>query len=232
MKVLRWITVLAFVLITGQLSQAQIDDNELHYYKAENHTVRLFKSIEGSNSQFGAICTAVLIEKMEGVSTLLTAGHCVDEDAFYFVLSDRPYPVIKKYVSKYSDLAIIFVAGSVEGKTPAAFTKRYLCVGDRLFNVAYPGLHTFKRTGEFRGEDWYAGKIDIVVIPGCSGSGIFDEDGNLAGIVVSYDKKQPVSYYIPVNEFSRFLHQLSVDGEITVVTADDNETGNQHIRSL
>jgi S1-C subfamily serine protease len=199
----------------GTTGRAQVPDEAVVYEQIQKHTVRLFQSFEGYPIHFGAVCTAVLIDKQQDSSLLLTAGHCVDNDtATYLVFSDKPYFVVKKYVSRYADLALLFVAGNVEGKEPVPFSTRRLRLGDKLYGFAYPGSATFQKTGEFLGEDWYQGSVDFVVIPGCSGSGIYNGEGELEGIIVSYDKYRPVSYYIPINEFSRFLHQLDVDGTL------------------
>jgi S1-C subfamily serine protease len=229
MKRLRLVCSLVLLLAFGQTGQAQVTEDTI-YDQAQKHTVRLFQSLEGYPTHYSAICTAVLIDKQQDYSLLLTAGHCVDNaSSTYLVVSDKSYFVVKKYISSYTDLALLFVAGSIGEKEPAPFSAHQLCAGEKLYSFAYPGADTFQKTGEFLGLDWYRGSVNFVVIPGCSGSGIYNGNGELEGIVVSYDKYKPVSYYIPIHEFYRFLHQLDVDGEMTKTQTDQNETRIRHL---
>lgn len=218
MNSLRTLAITVFVLMSVSASQAQTSQEDQIFNQLEKHTLKLYESVQGNPFAFGQVCTAVLIEKQENMSMLFTAGHCVeDKDRSYMVLSDKPYFVIKKYVSKYSDLAVLFVSGSIADKDPAPITESRLSIGDKLFNFAYPGTIVFKKTGGFVNEDWIAGSVSFIVIPGCSGSGVFNVKGQLEGIAVSYNRDEPVSYYVPIFEYMRFFHQLQVDGELPAV---------------
>lgn len=228
MKLLRWIALLALFLITIQPIQAQTRiEDEFLYQRLEKHTVKLYQSFPNNPFVFGHICTAVLIEQDEDVSMLFTAGHCVeDDDRSYLVMTDRPYLVLKKYVSNYSDIAVLFVIGNVSGKLPASFSTRRLNIGDKIYNAAYPQETLFENNGGFIDEDWYSGSVNFLVIPGCSGSGVYNTFGELEGIVVSREMQRPVSHYIPIAEFMRFFHQLSVDGKLSASAGSSNEAEN------
>lgn len=132
--------------------------------KARNRTVSV-------HSLFGS-CTGVILQTNE----VITAAHCIEKEMW---VQDRRATVYK--IDKDADLALLIVQTIVIDRIRVADVS----VGDEVFTWGYP----------FSSPNLVYGKGYVAVIqfntcfstnpanPGQSGSGIFDKDGNLVGIL-------------------------------------------------
>lgn len=140
-----------------------------------NHSV----SIVGLGSGF-TTCSGVLIKNTLEESIILTAKHCigtVEELYVENILADSVG------ISFYDDLAYIKLNEMIINKTPATISEFTPVKGDLVIAVGYPSLKLHVALGEIsvRTKDWQFARIHI--IPGCSGSGAYNEYGELIGIV-------------------------------------------------
>lgn len=146
--------------------QGAFDDN------AQTHKAAL--KIQQTNSS----CSATVV----GKKTILTAQHCIKDDDNNLLVNGLPF-VIERRIYDGRDNAFIVLAGA-DFKDIAKFGS-YPKVGDDIFYIGNPDSFTLLlRKGYISGI--YDNNIfisDIQVWKGDSGSGIFNSDGVLVGVV-------------------------------------------------
>jgi S1-C subfamily serine protease len=190
------ILVLLFVLIPNVRAFDKI--------KAQNNTVVItvdFGDLIGT-------CNGSVIKKEDNYATVLTAAHCVAEEGEIFVEEFRAY-VIR--VSKYYDLAYLFVPGKLE-KEAIVLAPSNAKLNQKLYYV-----------GEVLGyETNYIGRTISVlinfgttlhVIQGNSGGAVLDEHNRLIGVITSglFPPRKPkvaiISFAEDVNAINYFLRR-------------------------
>ena len=156
-------------------------------YALANHPVREIITPSVYTMQDGrSLCSAVMIAPERA----LTAAHCLNMEAPYVTIGGYKYPVLEGYAASPRDVAILIIPGA---PCPCArVSDTPLKVGDFIAVVGYPlGLAQVVTYGEFQARiiDKEDGQEYLMVTalgaPGNSGGGLFNEYGDLVGIVVS-----------------------------------------------
>ena len=126
------------------------------------------------------LCSGVIIKNTPKESIVLTAKHCVhDLEGFYV----NGIPVNDYGVSKNDDLAWLKINQEIPDKTYAPISLIKPKNDDIIIMTSYPSLVLDIQVGiiAYSTPDWTFAVLDIV--HGCSGSGIFNTDGELIGVV-------------------------------------------------
>jgi len=126
-------------------------------------------------------CTGTVIDNAADSSTILTCKHCVEVDRESWVENKK---VIKILTSSGEDLALLITDGKIENKEVAKLANFKGEIGDKVFMYGLPGFTvTHQRDGKILifSNDWGFAQLDV--IPGCSGSGLFNENEELMGVV-------------------------------------------------
>jgi len=167
-------------------------------------------SIFSVGNSGSGICSGTVIENTLYGSKVLTAKHCIDIfEAVYVEKIEISYLI----ASKDDDMALLILNQHIPNKTPAilAYTNAYQY--EPVFHVGYPDLEEYAVNGHVylpKGDSHYA---KMIVIPGCSGGGLFNEDGQLVGVVwgstiLNVFTKNELTIYEPLTDIKRFLRNL------------------------
>lgn len=165
--------------------------------------------------------TGIVIKITERYTYILTNAHVAGKDygaPDIYVLNEKvsriPAKVIKFH--KYTDLAIIRVAGKLKNKQAIRGIAQ-IKSQDRIFLVGHHlGRPYIYGEGVLAGHE---GSYDLVQIPilfGNSGSGVFDKDGNLVAMVFAINKLNRYSYDtshgVAINSFTikYFLYEAGL----------------------
>jgi V8-like Glu-specific endopeptidase len=155
-----------------------------------------------------AICSGVLIDD----DLVLTAGHCVGSDsecASYAFVFDYLYHAkgeledisssdvygCRRLIATHSseegetDYALVQLDRAPKGRTPVRLRSAALKVGDPLMAIGYPSGLPMKidrgaEVKQVHGEGLHTFALNSDTFEGSSGSGIFDQKGELAGVLV------------------------------------------------
>ena len=156
------------------------------YTQLSNMTVRLeHHSIDGS----GWIGTGSIVKITEDYTYILTNKHVAPMGKVMWVIEgDKEYKATVLMNSEYADLSLVQVLGKIPNKVAISKIDS-IYVTDRVYSVGmYKGLDFIHTQGTVAGvyeEDLGFNSI-IVNMPcagGCSGSGVFDKDGDLVAVV-------------------------------------------------
>jgi len=161
-------------------------------------------------------CSGVIVSETERNQYVLTAKHCIDIFEEVYVDHNKA----KLYLASTSDdLALIIVNGKIPGKVPIKFSAVPTYIGAEVhhigFPTGYPSLTPYLSTGVVSriSNDWNFALLEIVL--GCSGGGVFDEDGNLIGILWgSYDTyNNKITIFEPLEDITKFLNEINNIGK-------------------
>jgi len=126
-------------------------------------------------------CTGTVIDNSDNSSTVLTCKHCVEVDRETWVDGQK---VTKILTSSGEDLALLITEGKIEKKEVAKLATDKGKPGDRVYMYGQPGFTVIhERDGKILAfsNDWGFAALDV--IPGCSGSGLFNENNEVIGVV-------------------------------------------------
>jgi len=146
------------------------------YNKVEDYTVSLLMV---TSNGIGS-CSGTMIYEDNNAQYILTAKHCVDGALEVYVENNLAY---RYETSLEDDMALITLKDRIYHKITANLSKRVLRRGDEVYLVGYPNTVKYTTHGKMttKVRDWII--YDMKVIPGCSGGGIFNEYGQLVGVV-------------------------------------------------
>ena len=150
----------------------------------DNTDKEVFEKIEKSTvyvDTYYSSCTGIVLSN-SGLygSTILTCKHCVEDSTWIEIDEEVPYKVD---LSEDYDLAILH-APYIQGKEELELNP-VVTTEDDLYCVGIIDGMKRRRKGKLKGvagEDLY---FDFSVIHGNSGSGVFNQDGEVIGIVSS-----------------------------------------------
>jgi trypsin-like peptidase len=164
-------------------------------------------------------CSGTIIRSSHGNVTILTARHCVDgQELSYVQVGGLPkqYPHIKRVVkSKHLDLAIVELTGMGK-QTSAIIADSPIPWGEpfELVGLSYEVPWAISRgyvmgglvTLEYAG---YSGRDVPLACTGCdegdSGSGVFNSQGMLTGVLAAMSKNNIRTYAVPLADIRVFL---------------------------
>jgi len=168
--------------------------------KLESQTVNILMIGSGG-------CSGTIIYEDDTNHYVLTAKHCIDLTEEMYVEHKRVSYIM---TSANDDLALLVIDGKIPNKTVAIIANWSLFIDDIVHHVSYPSEIIYKASGKMvrNSDDWQW--YDFKVIRGCSGGGIFNEDGELSAVVwggfLSAKEKAPrKSVAEPLNDIKAFL---------------------------
>lgn len=152
------------------------------------HTFKPYHDVQGHNHAGGSLCSAVAISPNE----VLTAGHCVEGTTKGFVkLGDgKSYPATIEGLNTAQDLALLRIDGKMKHWADLGQLPR---IGDKVYGVNFEMGLAYTYTEGVVENVAYVDEGDpsptilssFNVMPGASGSGLFDNRGKLVGITVA-----------------------------------------------
>ena len=142
----------------------------------EKSAVKIF----GLSSSGMDRCSGVLIRNDEDNTVILTAKHCINTDEELYV---EDVPVKRVGVSLDDDLAYMVLEHPLDTKQPIKLAETSALPLTVVFHIGYPTGDIYLSVGyiELRTKDWQFAKL--LVQHGCSGGGIYNEEGQLVGIL-------------------------------------------------
>lgn len=196
-------------------SQAQADGTFGSYQKSidssnipldlvftmNSSTVKLYSYNDGASYN----CTGVLLKNDEEGALVLTAKHCLNPSEENYV---EHRLVTYMLASSHDDLALLFLDKMIPNKIPVRVGTVDPKVGDFVYHLGYPNdiLVTFGKVLRETKDHTHA---KLSIIPGCSGGGVFNEHGQLVGIVWGYIRSLDVAIYEPLRDVNIFLEETA-----------------------
>jgi len=210
--------VIALVMIMTMYAfgtELVLKEKEVSYTEIEKYTVHLFSlGYRGLGS-----CSGVVLKNYKNYSEVLTCKHCISVNE-EFLVEDKK--VDKIITSVGDDLAYLIINDRLENKESARLAKRNSRKGERILMVGRPGLVVkYPQKGKvvFYNNSW--GFAQLKSLGGCSGSGIFNYEGELVGILwgtyteqmddsfFSIDDGVSISIFEPLTDIKRFLKKIN-----------------------
>ena len=193
----------------------EIFDKDIPKYTASKElTEKLISqtvSVLTINNGIGS-CSGTVIHEEENNHYILTAKHCIGVDEEIYVEFEEVLYVI---LSPSDDLALLIVDGKVPNKVVAGLKVTDMEIGETVHHIAYPNRIVYKTSGVVSRytKDWQY--LDFEVIPGCSGGGVFDENGSLVSVIWGgYKNPEPddpiKSVSEPLKDIKDFLSLIKI----------------------
>ena len=160
-----------------------------------------------TNGNGFGFCTGTVLSNSENKSFVITAKHCIEASKELYVENLK---VIKTYSSISDDIAVLELNNNIPNKTPAILGKNNLKKNDEVFGVGYPNLDLYPLYGKIfltAKDDSY---IMMKSIHGCSGSGLFNNNDKLIGVLwggVAVGNVN-ITLYSPLNEILNFIKDI------------------------
>ena len=148
---------------------------------------------------------------------ILTAYHVVEGKKNIFITekSGDHHQAFIKYIDKSNDIAILKVYENMNYTKSIEFTANSdRPVGREVFYCGHPDNNYFKIfSGRLNGNDGPWVTIDSFAWPGSSGSVVFDEYGNVMGVVSAVSTSSPTGVLVLVPNLVRLgpMNHLSRD---------------------
>ncbi len=193
------LTLSIFLIMLSGVIAYTISSQEI-YKKIQKSSVKIYTV----NPDFG-FCTGTIIKDDGNEAQTLTCKHCVSLNEETYVENNR---VIDIRVSASDDLAIMTTA-SIPNKEPMVLAKYKALQGYKVYVFGQPGftkIHSVEGTILRYSEDW--GYMNIKVIPGCSGGGVFDEEGKLVGVVWGGLLGDSIGIFEPLDDVKSFINRI------------------------
>ena len=173
-------------------------------------------SEDGKKVQGAWAGTGVVYTIKDGYTYILTNAHVAGDDrkdvTLYVEDSDgfKEASLVKFYSG--ADLAIIKIVGTLDGKSQISTVRMTIPIQENVYVVGHHlGRKYVYGEGVMAGREEY-GNCLIIQVPcafGNSGSGVFDDDGNLVGLVFAISRVGMFGVDV--------AHALVVDG-VSIVT--------------
>ncbi|CAN5632938.1 hypothetical protein BH11BAC2_BH11BAC2_12690 [soil metagenome] len=160
---------------------------------------------------------------------ILTSYHVV-EDARQIYVSNEKFEQLMAtpvYTNKALDLAVLKVDQSgfkSFGELPYSFKKLIADPGERVFTLGYPREELVYGEGSISSYTGYEGdtasyQISIPVNPGNSGGPLFDNQGNLLGIISGRNSSaEGASFAVKSKWITDYLNERSKEAKINIST--------------
>lgn len=153
------------------------------YKYLKSVTVRIFQRI---CDDYGKIGTGTIIKITDDYTYILTNKHVApinNKDNIYIVLGNKRIKAEVVKNSQFVDLSLIRVFGKLDNKNAInGISKSY--PSDKVYSVGmYLGNYYIYTDGTFAGYQNTKVLINAPSSFGCSGSGVFNKDGNLIAVI-------------------------------------------------
>ncbi len=175
--------ILCIFVATACHAQPTVYKDELQLTKLVSSTVEIYISCpEGRGSGSG-----VVIKSQGGVSSILTAAHLLPNVACSLAIGEGKKPAALVKQDKDADLMLLYVVANL----PAASIAHSSYLGEDVVTAGFPGSLYDEMTSHLTitkgvmATSFNDGMVRITcdVYFGASGSGVFDKDGHVVGIV-------------------------------------------------
>jgi len=156
--------------------------------RIQDYTVSLVMVGEGLGT-----CSGTMVYEDQEAQYIITAKHCVEGALEVYVENNMAY---RWQTSLEDDMALITLKEKIYTKIPANLAYRPLRKGDKTYLIGYPSTvrYTTQGTMILKTRDWVI--YDMKVIPGCSGGGIFNDYGQLVGVIwgayINVERENPM----------------------------------------
>ena len=201
MKNIKKVVLISIIIVCLIISNSYALSNAKENVKVKiiQHTVSLFS--EYTDGGFGS-CTGVVLKNTPEESYVLTAKHCTsDKQAIYIGDIQGKYYI----VGADKDLAIIYFSRHIKNKFPIQLAS-YVTVGQTIYHLGYPSGKEYYKLADV--DTITTGNIytKAISIPGCSGGGVFNEYGELVGILWGGNKE--ISATVSLRYIKKFLRNF------------------------
>lgn len=183
---------------TQQQVQSEAERIIQKLIQAETHEVLIFD--EGIA---GGICTGAVLENSTRV-VVLTARHCIGPQPELYV---EGVPVIDYTESKKYDLALLFLEYNVPDKNPSIIADNNVRKGDELYGIGYSKIEGFPLYGTHFFSIRNNAYAKMEVQSGCSGAGLYNDDGELVGTVWGHNG-MGLGLYTPISFIKKFFNEV------------------------
>ena len=169
--------LMSFSFAEEKISAVEEYINKINLENLEKYSVKIF-----STGQAGiGFCTGTVLSNEEDKSTVLTCKHCLQADEEFLVEGNKVEKII---TTTGEDLAYLIVEGKLKDKQAASLGVYNESVGAVVRMYGQPGLATIHAEyGEVLMYTKNYGFAKLDVIGGCSGSGLFNDNDELIGVV-------------------------------------------------
>lgn len=157
-------------------------------------------------------CSGTIIHEVGDKQYVLTAKHCVDVTEEMYV---EHIGVLYAITSVSDDLAILVTEGKIPGKKVAVLSEWEAFIGEDVHHVAYPSGVIYKASGKVSRNSKDHQYLDFKAIGGCSGGGVFNDDGELVSVLwggyMNPKPNKPLkSVAEPLKDVRLFLDQVGI----------------------
>jgi len=199
------------IFICTNLFADNIDIHLQNYYKLQQSAVSL--TTYCSNSKV-YVCSGIIIKEDNNSTGILTAKHCIVPKIKKIVINDK-YVSFKFKRAKDIDVAYIELNHSLLRYNPVKISNYNANKLDYVYFLGYPNKEMF----EIGIILWNGIKEQTTVmnsIPGCSGSGVVNQKGELIGILWGsynidfFNKKTHIAGITPIELIKPFLIKLKI----------------------
>lgn len=205
---------LLFCLIFTSKIHAEEDSgicSEENYYRLKESTVQLY--IKTSDNYLS--CTGIVIYKDEKSTGVLTAQHCTKnaiEISTFVIPTGIKYTSFEFYESSKTDVAYVVFNNILRYSSPTPIARYNPRKNDDVYILGYTLFQEIYNCSKIIGigsEHFYT---DATIYPGCSGSGIINEYGELIGILYGHYSNGK-SIFVNLYSIKRFLRSIKYKGK-------------------
>lgn len=204
MKKILIVLFLISILITPAFAQEEIISPD----NIPNSAVSIFSVGDGK----AGICSGVVLMNGLHSSAVLTAKHCIDTYEEVYVENVIVKSIV---VSVDDDLALLILYEYIPNKKETVLAINNPSIGDIIYHIGYPSI-----TGEYlrygnivrqTNDHMYA---EMNIISGCSGGGVWNQNGELIGIVWGglgvggFHSSKSFAIFEPISDIYKFLNTL------------------------
>ncbi len=194
--------IFTLFLVSPNYSNAQVvktDKLDLIIPNAITSSVSIF----GVGEKGYASCSGVVIKNTPTESIVLTAKHCITSEIEIFVEHLKAYSV---GISITKDLAYIKLDKFISFKTPVKLSNYIPHAKDKITGIGYPKGELYITKGIIFLETLEHQMAKMEIKLGCSGGGVFNEDGELIGIMLGHVPYFNVSMLTKLQDLHKFIN--------------------------
>jgi len=192
------LTVIFLSLITTASFANDYIPNDV-YYSMRQSVVSIFSTDDNGMGY----CTGTVIKNDLHQAEVLTAKHCIDTFEEVYV---ENILVVGMLVSADDDLALLITDEMIPNHNAVKMASCRTQINDMVYHLGYPpqGLYTISgRITNITSDHQY---FLAQSIGGCSGGGVFNENGELAGVLWGGTNRK--SIFEPLQDINRFLKNM------------------------
>ncbi len=181
--------------------------NEVRIEKIVFKTSQSTVSIVGLGGGGVNRCSGTLYKNEPDKTIVLTAKHCTAPTEELYV---ENVLVIDTGVSQNDDIAYLVLEHPIVDKTPIKIAEKESKIHDIVFIIGYPNGDPYIRLGAITliTNDWQYMRMSV--IPGCSGGGVYNYNGELTGILWGGFMTEPTAIFEPLSDIKRFIKQKNL----------------------